>query len=203
MNKPLQLSFGWRLCCFTVHLSAVQVKVCSQYLNLKYTYSVICFASQTVFKALHLGERMECADKTRFLPLYPVYRIMHSIPGSSAARLSNLMSSCSKWNVSGSCQDESFSLSARRFDHMAAKILVMYIDGLGRRQIPWRRPLNRCYIKQAMCYLNLVLPASHVSSFQSQGESEVSLRGVISARGASVCLWGVEDTSSFQRADTS
>lgn len=121
MNKPLQLSFGWRLCCFTVHLSTVQVKVCSQYLNLKYTYGVICFASKTVFKALHLRERMECADKTWFLPLYPVYRIMHSIPGSSAARLSNLMSSCSKWNVSGSCQDESFCLLARRFDQMAAK----------------------------------------------------------------------------------
>lgn len=135
MNKPLQLSFGWRLCCFTVHLSAVQVKVCSQYLHLKYTSSVICFASQTVFKALHPGERMECADKTWFLPLDPVYRIMHSVPGSSAARLSNLMSSCSKWNVSGSRQDESFSLSARRFDHTAAKILVMYIDGLGRRQM--------------------------------------------------------------------
>lgn len=54
------------------------------------------------------GGGVLCADKTRFLSLYPVYRIMHSIPGSIAARLSNLMSSCSKWNVAGCCQDESF-----------------------------------------------------------------------------------------------
>lgn len=131
MNKPLQLVFGCRLCCFTVYSFTVQVKVCSQYLNLKCTYSVTCFASKTVFKALHRGERMQCADKTRFLPLHPVYRIMHSIPGSGAARLSNLMSSCSKWNVSGSCQDESFCLLAPRFDQMAAKILVMYVEVLG------------------------------------------------------------------------
>lgn len=94
---------------------------------------MICFESKTVFKALHLGERMECAYKTWFLPLHPVYRIMHSIPGSSVACLSNLMRPSSKWNVSGSCQDESFCLLAPRFDQMAAKIRVMHTDVLGRQ----------------------------------------------------------------------
>lgn len=142
---------------------------------------MICCASKTVFKALHRGGKMECADKTQFLPLYPVYRIMHSIPGSSAARLSNLMSSCSKWNVSGRCQDESFCLLAPRFDQMAAKILIMHVDFFGgRRWIPWTTALKQM-LHQAINVLfepgALHFTCSQCSGTESQGESEVSLPG--------------------------
>lgn len=82
---------------------------------------MIWFPSENIFRALHLWKSMQRADKSRCLPLCPVYRIMHSIPGSSAARLSNLMSSYSKWNVSGACRNESFCLLTTESDQTAAK----------------------------------------------------------------------------------
>lgn len=157
---------------------------------------MICFARRTVLKALHRGERMQSADKTAVPPLYPVYRIMHSMhQGSSAARLSNLMSSCSKWNVSGSCQDESFCLFAPRFDQMAAKILVVYVDVLGRRRIPWMKPLKQTLHRAINVPFEPECSPRHmlvVFRTESQGESEVSLRGVISARGCCCVFVGGE-----------